>query len=108
MSLPGKRLIRFESAVDDNRLDRRAHIARAVNGKGVAKIDVHFPEVKRMLEKRALRLRSCNFRPALTPRAQLRRALTLLAVMMGEQHPLDTSDADLIEMIEHTAVAQID
>jgi len=34
-------------------------------------------------------------------------SLALLAVMVGQQHPLDTVDADFAEVIEHASVADV-
>ena len=39
---------------------------------------------------------------------QLRRSLALLAMMIGEEHPLDLLHADLRQMLQHGAIAQID
>ena len=59
----------------------------------IAQADLHLAEVRGLLEQRPLGLRRGQlWRPC---SLQPRRALALLAMMVGEQHPLDALHADL-------------
>jgi hypothetical protein len=76
-----------------------------VDGETVFEADFHFAEVGRLLEEIAFGFgRGC-----LCPRAfEAWGALTLLPMMVREQDPFDALDTNLLQMVEHAAVAKVD
>ena len=95
--MPSEGFVGPESAVERNGLDRRADIAGAVDCELVFQPDIHFPKCGRLFEQVAFRLGCGEFRAGT---AQSRGALALLAVMMGEKHPVDLPHADFTEVIQ--------
>ena len=92
-------------AVQRDRLDRRTHVARAVNRVGIAQLRPHLAEATGLLEQCPLRLRRGHLgAEGLQPGV----ALALLAMVMREQHPIDPLHADLAQMVQDAAVAQVD
>ena len=87
------------------RLDGRPDVAGAVDREGVAERG----------PSSCGNRRAAPTRPALSPgrppaasRPQLGMALALLAVMMGQQDPLHSPNADLTQMLQHAAVTHVD
>ena len=76
-----------------------------MNREGVVQPDVHAAEVHRFFKQAPLVLGRGEFR---VRSGKSRSPLALLAVVVCEHDPLDSPHTDLWQMIEHTAITEID
>ncbi len=106
-SAPGQGVHALESPVQGHRLHRRTHVTGAVHGERIAQTHLHFAEVGGALKEGPFRLRRGHACSGRSPRGQPRRPLALLAMVVGEQHPLDPPHAQLAQTIQHAAITQI-
>ena len=106
--VPDERGVGREGAVKRDGLNWRTHEAGAMNRERVSEAHVHLAKVQRTLEQRSFCFGCGDLGAALTPRPELRRTLSLLAMVVGEQDPLDPFHADVREVFQHAAIAEID
>ncbi len=103
-AVPLKHFARHEAATNGNGLNGWADKTGSVDSEIVAQADIHFAKAARLFENLALCFRAR--RGNSHPRKAL-GSLTLLAMMMREEHPLHPLHPDLAKVIQHASVAQV-
>ena len=94
-----------EQPIEFDWLGGGADVAGAVDRMRIAQFGAPFAEVARRFEQRLFVLGRRKLRARAIDAAN---PLALLAVMVGENDPFDVANADVTEMIENSAVPQIE
>ncbi len=103
--MPRELIHAAETAVVWNRLDRRPNVAGPMHGILISQRGLHLAERRRPLKQRPLGFGPGEFHIVAF---ELRIALALLAMVVREEDPLDALDANLREMVQDAAIAEVD